>query len=179
MKKILVLLFLVCIYFFCNSSLAYSEVDAFLKIDGIDGESTVAGHEDEIDILAWSWQMSAPSLNLGAGAGRAIVRPLIVTKYTDKSSPHISLALLNGSHIPNATITVKKSGVNNFDYARIKMTNVQVVNLSPDYNSGTRLLESVALAFSKVCYEYIPQKEDGSSDASIEKCWDLEANKEF
>ena len=30
-------------------------VDAFLKLDGIDGESQDKEHKGEIDILAWSW----------------------------------------------------------------------------------------------------------------------------
>lgn len=30
-------------------------VDYFLKIDGIDGESTDNKHKNEIDVLSWSW----------------------------------------------------------------------------------------------------------------------------
>ncbi len=32
-------------------------VDAFLKMD-VKGESVVDGHEDEIQLLSWSWGMS-------------------------------------------------------------------------------------------------------------------------
>jgi hypothetical protein len=33
-------------------------VDLFLKLAGIDGESTDAKHKGEIDVLAWSWGLS-------------------------------------------------------------------------------------------------------------------------
>jgi len=182
MRKIPVIIILVCIGLFCNSGLAYSAIDVFLKIEGIPGESTDDAHKDEIDVLAWSWQMSATGASHsggGGGAGRAIVRPLIVTKWVDKASPLIFLALLNGSHVPEATLVFRKAGGQPLEYLKIKMYNVQFVNISPDGSSGAdRLTESVALSFSRVCYEYTPQKADGSADATIEKCWDIEQNTE-
>ncbi len=30
-------------------------VDYFLEIDGVEGESTDAGHKGEIDVLSFSW----------------------------------------------------------------------------------------------------------------------------
>ena len=43
-------------------------VDAFLKLDGIDGESQDKEHKGEIDILSWSWGgASTASFNLGGG----------------------------------------------------------------------------------------------------------------
>ena len=32
-----------------------AQADYFLKIPGVDGESTDAGHKNEIEILSWSW----------------------------------------------------------------------------------------------------------------------------
>jgi type VI secretion system secreted protein Hcp len=37
-------------------------VDLFLKIDGIQGESTDASHTDETDILSYSWGESQPAV---------------------------------------------------------------------------------------------------------------------
>lgn len=182
MKKITAILFLVCICLFCNSSLAYSEVQVVLKLDGIAGESVVEDHEGEIDVLSWRWQISATSsMHVGGGGGvsTTIIRPVIITKYIDKASPHMALALLNGNHISSGVLTVRKSGVNPVDYAQIKMWNVQFVNVSPTYDSGdSRVIESVAMTFSKVCYAYTPLKEDGTGDAIIERCFNIETNME-
>ena len=178
MRKIPVIIILACIGLFWNSGLAYSASDVFLKIEGIRGESTDDAHRDEIDVLAWSWQMSATGSS-HSGGSRAIVRPLIVTKWVDIASPLIFLALLNGSHVPDATLVFRKAGDQPLEYLKIKMYNVQFVNISPSGASGEdRLTESVALSFSRVCYEYTPQKVDGSADAAIEKCWDIEQNTE-
>ena len=46
-------------------------VDYFLKIAGIDGESTADGHKGEIDLESWSWGESNP----GAGSAGAASVP--------------------------------------------------------------------------------------------------------
>ena len=47
--------------------------DMFLKIDGIQGESTDNRHRDEIDILSYAWGESQPAV-AGSGAGAAAGR---------------------------------------------------------------------------------------------------------
>jgi type VI secretion system secreted protein Hcp len=176
MRKISVIIFLVCISFFSNYSLAYSGNVVVLHITGIPGESVIDGHEGWIDILAFSWQMSNPD----AGLTAPIVRPLIVTKYIDKASPFLTLAVLNGQFIQEAILIVRQAELGSIDYLKITMSNVQVANVSPGGTSGDdRILESVALAFSSVCYAYTPQKQDGSGDAEIERCFDIENNAPF
>ena len=45
-------------------------IDMTLKIDGADGESKIQRHENEIDVLAWSWGMSqSGSMHIGGGGG--------------------------------------------------------------------------------------------------------------
>jgi type VI protein secretion system component Hcp len=48
----------------------FAAVDAFLKIDGVKGESTDASHKDWIEISTFSWGMNNPSAtSISAGAG--------------------------------------------------------------------------------------------------------------
>jgi len=47
-------------------------LDMFLKIDGIQGESTDNHHKDKIDILSYTWGESQPA---AAGSGAARLRP--------------------------------------------------------------------------------------------------------
>jgi len=178
MKKMALIILLSCVFFVSNSSLAYSAVDIFLKMTGIDGESMIQDHEGEIDILAWSWAISNEVQN--GSAGRAIVSPLIVTKYIDKASPLLALKVLTGEIIEEAILVVLKAGEDPLEYLKITMTNVWIVNLSNGGSGGEdRLIESVTIAFSKVCYEYTPQKEDGSGGDPIEICWDIAADVPF
>ena len=52
-------------------------VDYFLKIDGVDGESTDDKHKGEIDILSWSWgvqQSGTMAHGGGGGEGKLLNR---------------------------------------------------------------------------------------------------------
>ena len=45
-------------------------VDMYLKLTGIDGESSDSTHAGEIDVLAWSWGASqSGTMHLGTGGG--------------------------------------------------------------------------------------------------------------
>ena len=180
MKKITTVTILAILCLVCATNLAYSAVDVLLKVNGINGESVISGHEGEIDILSWTWQISNPNDALstyGGGAYPPVINPLILTKYTDKASPQFAIILLNNSSIDEAVLTVRKAGKEALDYLKIKMWEVRVIDLTSGVSGGEdRVAETVALDFSRVCYEYTPQKDDGTADASIEKCWDISAN---
>jgi len=182
MKKIPVVLFVLCLVFFGHSGPVYSQLlETFLYLEGIQGEAVDADHKDEIDVLSWSWQMSSSStmhVGGGGGVGEVIIRPMIIIKKIDKSSPLIALSLLKGSAIQEAILTIRKAGDPSLDYARIIMKNVWITHQSVD-GEGTMVYEKVALAFASICYQYTPQNADGTLAPAIEKCWNLEANTEF
>jgi type VI secretion system secreted protein Hcp len=149
---------------------AYADygVVVLLNLTGIQGESVIQDHEGEIDVLAWSWEISNQG---GGGVGKAIVGPLTVTKFVDKASPLLILATLKGSIFSEAIIVARKTGKDALDYLKITMSGVRVTNVSNGGVSGeNNLTESVTLVFSKVCYEYISQKE---------RCWDIKKNTKF
>src|SRR6187402_1470714 len=99
--------------------------DAFLKIEGIDGESGDSKHKDEIEILSFSWGVSNPSSLSGAGGGgglgRAMLQDFSLTHRVDKSSPILFLSCCTGKHIPSATLTCRKSGATQLEFLKIKM----------------------------------------------------------
>ena len=73
-----------------NVNAAY---DAFLKIEGVEGESTRDGHEGEIEILSFSWGVSNPgaieTIGGGSGAGKVTLSDFTVAKRSDKASPKL------------------------------------------------------------------------------------------
>lgn len=157
-------------------------VDITLKIDGVDGESKIDGHEDEIDVLAWSWGASqSGSLHVGGGggSGKANVQDVSITKYVDKASTNLLRKCLNGAHLTEAVLTVRKAGESPVDYVAITMSPVLVTSVSTGGSGGEdRLTENITLNFAKAKYSYTPQKEDGSADAAIDLTWNIETNKE-
>src|SRR5215813_15414211 len=102
-------------------------VDMFLKFEGdkFKGESRDKTHVAEIDILAWSWGMSnsgTAHMGGGAGAGKANVQDVSVTKYVDASSAALLLSCATGEHITTATLVVRKAGTSPLEYIKLTMT---------------------------------------------------------
>lgn len=182
MKKIAAIIFLVCFLFIGNYSIAYSAI--YLHIPEIPGESQDKDYEDWIDVLSWSWQMSATYLGLtGGGIDSSIVRPLVIVKQIDKASPLISFALLSNSIFTEANLvaTTSYTDAGRAEYLRITMWNLKFVNVAPAGDGGgdAAPIESVAMAFSKVCYKYTERDYAGRLKGIIEKCWDIAGDKEF
>lgn len=157
-------------------------LDILLKIEGVKGESVIKGHEDEIDVLAYSWGISqSGSMHIGGGggAGKANVQDISLTKYIDKSSINLLRNCLNGAHLGEAVLTVRKAGKDPVDYMVITMTPVLVTSVSTGGSGGEdRLTENITLNFAKVKTSYTPQKEDGTADAAIDLTWNIEKNVE-
>ena len=87
--------------------------DAFLKIDGIDGESTDKFHPGEIEISSFSWgvtQTGSIGSGGGGGAGKASFQDLHFSSSISKASPNLMIACATGEHIKEATLTVRKGG---------------------------------------------------------------------
>jgi type VI secretion system secreted protein Hcp len=157
-------------------------VDMFLKIDGIKGESADAKHKGEIEVLSWSWGMSQTGtthMGTGGGAGKVNVQDVTITKYVDRATPILLKHCVTGIHIKEALLTVRKAGGKPLEYVKIKMTGALVSGL---HTGGTgkdeRLTEQLTLNFSAFEVDYVPQKEDGSGDASIPMKWNIAKNAE-
>jgi type VI secretion system secreted protein Hcp len=156
-------------------------VDMFLKLGDLKGESVDGTHKDEMDILAWSWGMSQSGtthMGGGGGSGKVSVQDLSVTKYVDKCSPALILACCDGTHYPEAVLTVRKAGKTALEYIKLTMKELIVSSVSTGGSGGEdRLTENVVLNFAEFKVEYTPQKPDGSGDAVVEKAWNIAENK--
>ena len=157
--------------------------DIFAKIGDIKGESTDDKHKDEIDVMSFSWgvtQSGSMAFGGGGGAGKAQFSDFSFQTTTSKASPSLFLACASGQHIKEATITVRKAGGDKGqqEYLILKMTDVLVSSFQASGSQGSdRPTESVSMAFAKVEFTYIPQKETGATGDNISVGWDIKANK--
>lgn len=156
-------------------------MDMFLKIAGIAGESRDKKHGGEIDVLSWSWNVAnAGSAHVGggAGSGKCNVQDFSFTMYISKASPELALCCCSGKHIPEATLTVRKSGDKPLEYFIIKFTDLIVTN----YQTGgaasgdDRLLESATLNFAKFEVQYTVQTSKGGAGDTCSGGFDIAAN---
>jgi type VI secretion system secreted protein Hcp len=154
--------------------------DAFLKLDGIKGESADAKHKDEIDILSFSWgvsQTGTHGVGGGGGAGKVTVQDIHVTKVIDKSSPELLLACCNGKHIKEALFTVRKAGETALEYLKIKLTDILVSGLQPTGTGSEIVTEQLSLNFAKFQVQYQQQGADGKAQGGpVIMGWDVKAN---
>lgn len=155
-------------------------VDMFLKVDNIDGESQDSKHSKEIDVLAWSWGLSQSTtthVGGGGGSGKVAIQNVSITKYTDAATNGLMLACCKGTHIPNATLTIRKAGDQPLEYIKLVMQDCVIASISTGGSGGEdRLTENVSLNFAKFKYAYTPQKADGTGDAAKEANWNIAKN---
>lgn len=153
-------------------------VDFFLKIDGIPGESADKSHPDEIDVLSWSWganQTGTMSYGGGGGAGKVNFQDFHFTMRMNKATPKLILACSSGDHIKKAVFVARKAGKEQQEYMKITFSDILVSNYSTG-GGGDEPIENISLNFSKVEYEYKPQKADGTLGDAISTGWDLKQN---
>jgi type VI secretion system secreted protein Hcp len=139
----------------------------------IKGESVTSKHENEIDVLSWSFgltQSASAHIATGAGTGSADVRDLTITKYVDAATPNLLQGCFYGNDYTPAVLTVLKSGGKEA-IEMIKMTMDGTVFISSvqtgDPLPNDRYSETVSLNFAHAKIEYTGQKADGSKGASV------------
>ena len=156
-------------------------LDTFPRIGDIEGESPDSKHSGEIDVLSWSWgvmQTGTLAQGGGGGAGKASFQDFTFTHHIDKASPLLMKSCASGTHIKDATITVRKAGKGQQEYLVIVMNDVLVTGVMPSLESEQGVThEAVTLQFVKVDLEYKPQKPDGSFDVGIHFKYDGKTNK--
>jgi len=133
--------------------------DAFLKIEGIDGESTDKTHPDEIEIDSFSWGVTNASVGAGGGggSGKASLEDFHFSAPLSKASPNLMLACATGKHIPSATLTCRKG---NFEFQKVRLSDVLVSSYSHGGVAQTedRPEDQFSLNFVKIDFLYTVQR---------------------
>ena len=156
-------------------------VDYFLKVDGIDGESTDDKHKNEIDLESWSWGETNAGTSRaggGGGAGKVVMQDFHFVMKVNKATPKLMLACATGQHIKEAKLICRKAGGDQQEYMSIKFSDLLVSSYQTGGSQGEVIpVDQIGFNFSKIEFEYKPQKADGSLDAPIKTGYDLKLNK--
>lgn len=106
--------------------------DAFMKIDGIPGESSDDKHKDWIEIASFAHSMKQPaSATAGASAERVNHNTFDIRHLLDKASPKLYEACCTGKHIKEIIIELCRAGGDKMKYLEIKMEQVLVSSINP------------------------------------------------
>jgi type VI secretion system secreted protein Hcp len=161
-----------------------AQVDYFLKIDGVKGESQDHKHKEEIELESFSWgetNSGSFSAGGGGGSGKVVMQDIHFVKKLDKSSPVLFMNCATGTHIKEATLTARKAGGDQQEYLQIKMNDVLVSSYQVGGSGGGGVVptDQVSLNFTKIEVQYKPQKPDGTLDAPVKQGYDVKLNKKF
>jgi type VI secretion system secreted protein Hcp len=148
--------------------------DMFLKATGqrsgaLVGESNDKNFPGQIDVVDWSWGMSAPSTIGGQRSGRTSLDELKIVKRVDKASTALMAVLNTNDVLSSVVLTVRKSGGANqslvyfvLTLAQARVTNYQVSS-SDDADGSPVLMEHVGLSFKSITIDYTPQSGAGGA----------------
>ena len=158
-------------------------VDYFLKVDGIDGESTDDKHKNEIDVMSFSWgetQSGTHAGGGGGGAGKVSMQDFHFVMKTSKASPKLLLACATGEHIKKAVLVCRKAGGEQQEYMTMTFSDLLVSSFQTGGSSGDVIpTDQISLNYSKIEYEYKAQDEKGKLAAGVKVGYDLKANKKI
>ncbi|MEX2559327.1 MAG: type VI secretion system tube protein Hcp [Pirellulales bacterium] len=119
-----------------------AQIDYFLKLDGIEGESTDDKHKNEIAVESWSWaevNAGTHATGGGGGAGKVQVHDFHFIMQANKATPKLMLACATGQHIKEAQLTCRKAGGEAQEYLIVKLGDVFVSSYQAGGGSDTGL----------------------------------------
>jgi type VI secretion system secreted protein Hcp len=158
-------------------------VDMFLKIEGIDGESTDDKHTKWIEIDSYTHGVSQPvsgaSRTGGRTGGRADFQDFTIVKTLDSATPDLHIYCSNGKHIPKIEIECCLATEDKHVFMKYTMEDVVISSISAGGSThDVRPAETVAFAYGKIKWEYTPIDQTGKPGAAASRNWDLEKNKQ-
>ena len=154
--------------------------DAFLRIDGIPGESSDAKHSEWIEITSFSHSMDQPASATASSAGGATAERVNHSTFNfshllDKASPKLYEAVCTGKHIKEITLELCRSGGDKMKYMEIKLEQVLVSSIAPTGSADTDFpRETVRLSYGKIKWTYTQQKR--ADGGNVSAGWDLTAS---
>ncbi len=160
--------------------------DAFLKIDGIPGESTDDKHKDWIEILSFHWGVSQPSsggrsTGGAASAERCNHSDFSIVHTLDKASPKLFLACCKGDHIKEVKVELCRAAGDKSKYMEYKMTDVLISSVRPGgaAQGGEALpLEEASFNYGKIEETYtLTDHKTGKPSGDVKANWDQVTNK--
>jgi type VI secretion system secreted protein Hcp len=158
-----------------------AQVDYFLKVDGVEGESTDAKHRNEIDILSYSWgvtQTGSQSAGSGGGAGKVAFQDFHFVANSSKASPKLFLACASGQHIKSAILTVRKAGKDQQEFIKYTLEDILVTEFNNDGPDGDLAVptDQFSINFVKIEFSIRSQNPDGTLGDETQAGWDVGRN---
>src|SRR5262245_19832612 len=124
----------------------------FLKLDGIQGDSTAEKHVHEFDVLSFSFGAIGGEGETGGGgkgAGRTQIKELVISKRVGKASPTLFLHCASGKHIKSAVLIMEHQP-SHTQVVKYTLTDVVISSITHSGATGKTPSEDISLRFGKI-----------------------------
>jgi type VI secretion system secreted protein Hcp len=154
---------------------------AFIKFEGIDGETKDKNHQNWSDVFSISQNIRNQGVSsLGKGRGDTIFEPIAIDKLLDKASPKIAEALANGKVISKVQIHITGNIVDEArsTYLAYELRNVRIggYSLGGIFSVGTgqedHPRETILLQPEEIKMTYT-EAENGKKKGTVEFGWSI------
>jgi len=152
---------------------------AYLKIDGVDGESKDRDHDKWIDILSIKEALSVPastSVDGGRTRASAVLEDIVLSKEIDRTSPTLRDKLARGEVISTVMIELTSTyGEARQTYFKYELRNVLItsVSLSGTADSESVPVEELSLKYEEIKWTYTEYDDAGSKIGDVEAQWNV------
>src|SRR3989442_1776842 len=154
-----------------------ADLDLFLKIDGIEGESQDSKHKGELRILSFSEDVhnDTSDAQRGDDAGISTWRDAVFTMKMDKGYPKLFQACVTGEHVNKAVLTFRKAGKDQQEFLKITFSDVLVSGCQTNGSTDSDPTPTVSFTFNfaRIEEEYKTQKADGSLSGAIKYSYSI------
>jgi type VI secretion system secreted protein Hcp len=148
---------------------AFAGQRMFLRLDGVEGESTDAKHAGEIDVRGFEWQLTGARGSVPATSGE-----IHITAPTSKASPQLMQRLASGATIPNGDLVIRRDGGTQHMFFRLDLDDVRVSSYEITSAEHGVLLDEITLRFNTADLAYTPVNPDtGVPQAPVTFAWDF------
>ncbi len=152
-----------------------------LKINGVDGSSTLAKFEKQIECDSWSFGVAQPTSGSKSGSERNAANPIFsditLTKEADISSTALFRLCSTADEIDKVELTIlRKADAENKPLVVIQLEKVIFSNYMISSSGISRPVETISLNFVKVKMVYHHQDNDGKVTGSTDFAYDLALN---
>ena len=157
--------------------------DAYLQLNGIDGESKDSKHVKWVELYSFSWGASNPTSSSGSGmaAGKVSISSFNAMKKADAASCKLFELCATGKHIDKAKVELCKStGADTtepFIVYEFEEVYIESIQWSGSAGGDDTPTESISVAFGKVTMHFSAQDEKGKLSKAGQFGWNLVENK--
>lgn len=152
-----------------------SRSDMFLKAVGqrsgvILGEANDKQFAGQIDVVDWSWGMTAPTAVGGTRTGRTQLGELKLVKQADKASTSLMSVMLHNESLTTVVLSVRKAGGAQMPYFVVTLTDARVVAYGVQSELSAEgapvLTERLSLAYKSINIDYSVQTDKGKAQST-------------